>query len=437
MGARWCAAGWLAVVACMPCAHAASLLRIACDGADVGAAVHVNGTFRGDCPLDVQVSAGAIQLRVAKPIDAERERAYVETFRIGDGVVKKVEAVLAVRLTADGQRRRLEAEAARQRSHDETVQRYRAAADTGDAAAMLALGALYEADAGRSGNEERARDWYRRAADAGHPAALIAVARRLERGDGVPRDFAQALERYRRAAATGDAEAMYELGLIEALGLAGRMNAGEADAWYRRAADAGSTRAMVQVGMAHYQGRRRPRNATEAAVWFRRAADGGDPDGMAWLQLLLARGDGVPADALAAEAWRERAIAAARGQAERGDVEGMVQLAGLLLHARPEEGAVWRERAAAHYRRRVEAGDVRATVQLAGLHALVQDHVGAVRLYRAAADAGVVSAMTTLALYHGMGWGVPKSEREQEAWRRRAAERGDPEAADAVRAARR
>jgi hypothetical protein len=35
-------------------ATAAGSLRIACEGADVGAEVYVNGKFRGECPIDIQ-----------------------------------------------------------------------------------------------------------------------------------------------------------------------------------------------------------------------------------------------------------------------------------------------------------------------------------------------------------------------------------------------
>lgn len=170
----------IAALLAMPAAHGAgSLLRIACEGADARAEVTINGQFKGECPLDVQVNAGTIQLRVAKPIDAERERAYVETFRIGDGVVKKVEAVLKVQLTAEGQRRQLLAEEAKQREaaeqrrkFEDMVAQYRAAADAGDAPAMLALGALHE-EGFLPKSKEQANAWYRKAADAGNERAAF------------------------------------------------------------------------------------------------------------------------------------------------------------------------------------------------------------------------------------------------------------------------
>jgi hypothetical protein len=86
-------------------AHAeTSMLRVACEGDDVGAEVSVNGKFRGECPLDIQVAPGTLKLRVEKK-DSSYERIFEQEIRMGDGVVKKVEAILSRRLNAEGQRR--------------------------------------------------------------------------------------------------------------------------------------------------------------------------------------------------------------------------------------------------------------------------------------------------------------------------------------------
>lgn len=62
-----------------------SVLRIACDGDDVGAEVSINGKFRGECPVDIQVAPGTIKLRAQK---AGREQ--VQEFRVGPDSVKKI-----------------------------------------------------------------------------------------------------------------------------------------------------------------------------------------------------------------------------------------------------------------------------------------------------------------------------------------------------------
>ena len=99
-------------------AHGASAsgLRVTCDGEDVGAEVEINGKFKGECPVDIIVPEGTYKLRVFKAVDASQERVFEQVIRMGDGVTKRVEAVLTVRLTAAGQKleaERLAAEAQR------------------------------------------------------------------------------------------------------------------------------------------------------------------------------------------------------------------------------------------------------------------------------------------------------------------------------------
>lgn len=94
-------------LAAHPGAHAqGSMLRVACEGDAVRAEISINGVFKGECPLDIQVNSGTIQLRAVKKIDASRERVFSDEFRMGEGVVKKVEVTLsAPSLNAEALRR--------------------------------------------------------------------------------------------------------------------------------------------------------------------------------------------------------------------------------------------------------------------------------------------------------------------------------------------
>ncbi|MCE2723853.1 MAG: formylglycine-generating enzyme family protein [Burkholderiales bacterium] len=102
---------------------ATSALRIACDGDNAGAEITVNQKFAGECPLDVKVAAGQVEIRALKKIDSLRERTFTQSFRIGDDVVKRLEVTLGpVQLNAEGQRvetERRRAEAERQRLENE------------------------------------------------------------------------------------------------------------------------------------------------------------------------------------------------------------------------------------------------------------------------------------------------------------------------------
>lgn len=72
-----------------------SMLRVICEGEDVGAEVYVNGKIKGECPVDMRVAPGKLNLRVVKG-----ENEFVQKMYIGDGVVKKVEAVLTLNAAA-------------------------------------------------------------------------------------------------------------------------------------------------------------------------------------------------------------------------------------------------------------------------------------------------------------------------------------------------
>jgi len=103
---KFCRIAILAAVISM--AHdasaAGSQLRVTCADEDAGAEVYINGKFKGECPLDMQVQEGTLKLRVVKAVDANNERVFEKDIRMGDGVAKKVEAALSSRLTAAGQK---------------------------------------------------------------------------------------------------------------------------------------------------------------------------------------------------------------------------------------------------------------------------------------------------------------------------------------------
>lgn len=81
-----------------------SMVRVMCDGDDHGAEVSINSKFKGECPIDIQVAPGTLKLRAYKKVDAQNERIFEQEIRIGEGVVKKIEAVLVNRLTEEGKR---------------------------------------------------------------------------------------------------------------------------------------------------------------------------------------------------------------------------------------------------------------------------------------------------------------------------------------------
>jgi len=76
-------------------------LRMACEGADIGARVLINSTFKSECPIDLKVPAGPLKLVVRTQLDTERERVFEQDIGMGENSSKKVEAqLLALRLNA-------------------------------------------------------------------------------------------------------------------------------------------------------------------------------------------------------------------------------------------------------------------------------------------------------------------------------------------------
>ncbi|MDD2701383.1 MAG: formylglycine-generating enzyme family protein [Sideroxydans sp.] len=81
-------------------AHAGNAaLRITCGGEDEGAEVYLNGKFKGECPVDIQIPEGRYKLKVVKAVDASHERAFEQALRLAEGTAKKIEVVLLERLT--------------------------------------------------------------------------------------------------------------------------------------------------------------------------------------------------------------------------------------------------------------------------------------------------------------------------------------------------
>ena len=171
--------------------------------------------------------------------------------------------------------------------------RYEAAAEAGDAAAMLFIATVRAPE-----DPEAARVWFRRAAEAGNPHAMYIVALYLEATD--PEASRMWLER--AAAKGGHRDAMIKLGVI--CEQAGDLD--QARQLYEQAANAGSTIAMFNLGLLQEQG-----DPTVARGWYEKAAKAGDADAMFNLGRILERDDPE-----AARAWWKRAAAAGQPEAQ-------------------------------------------------------------------------------------------------------------------------
>jgi TPR repeat protein len=299
----------LAAATAVHAQSAGSMLRISCEGEDVGAEVSINGKFRGACPVDVQVAAGTLQLQAVKKVDATHERAFIQELRIGEGSVKKIDVRLGlVQLSAEERRRETErtrvaqqearkreeerqrAEAETLRSEQQAAKDARTKAVAGDPAAMTTLSYFYRTGKGVEKSEVQTVFWLRKAVDAHYPQAMTALAVSYANGFGVPQDYQQARALFGQAAEAGDPVGMCGLGGLYFNGAGMEKNAVEAEKWWRRAADAGEGQGMRGLAMLYAHGINRPQDLNQAAAWFEKSANLGDVPSMHNLGLMYKQG---------------------------------------------------------------------------------------------------------------------------------------------------
>ncbi len=83
----------------------AKMLRVLCEEGDKGADISINGTFKGECPVDILVGAGPMRLRVVKKGGAGGERVFEQDVRMGDEKLKIVQALLSAPRNKSGKSR--------------------------------------------------------------------------------------------------------------------------------------------------------------------------------------------------------------------------------------------------------------------------------------------------------------------------------------------
>ncbi|MFT4242535.1 MAG: tetratricopeptide repeat protein [Acidovorax sp.] len=395
-------------------------LRFRCDGDNVGAAVHINGQFKGECPFDVGVAEGTLKIRAVKPEGPEHERVFEQEVRVGADTVKNVEVQLGPqRLTAEGQRlrderaaaarraeearqaevRRQEAERAAQAAEAERqrlaqLERQRAAAEGGDAEAMATLALRYEK--GRDGaprDRVQAFAWYKKAAEAGSVAGMGGLGAMYFNGWGVAHDYIQAEHWWRKAAQTGDGRAMNGLAQLYYWGYGGLPeDPAEGLRWLTAASDTGYTLAQINLGNRLLQGTGATKDPARGMALLEQAAHQGEPDAFSIIGYAYETGAGVAQSDAQALRWYSQG-------AEQGCATCINNL-----------GAFYG----------------------AGRGGLGRDQAEAVKLYRRAADMGSGIAMRNMGLVSLSGDGVPLDRIAALRWFRKAAEEGFQQAAALV-----
>jgi formylglycine-generating enzyme required for sulfatase activity len=109
-------------------------LKVRCEGENVGAEITINGVFKGECPLVIEVEPGRLTFRAFKS-DSNYDYVFEQDIRMGDGALKDIEVVLEKRLNAAGQKAENDRLAAQQ-----LVLRQQAQAHQAEQAAYIAKG---------------------------------------------------------------------------------------------------------------------------------------------------------------------------------------------------------------------------------------------------------------------------------------------------------
>ena len=190
-------------------------------------------------------------------------------------------------------------------------EKYRKAAEQGDAGAQYNLGSCYAMGEGVVKDEAEAVKWLRKAAEQGHSDAQDNLGFRYAYGQGVVKDWAEAVKWWRKAAEQGDALAQGGLGYHYAMGLGVKKDKAEAVKWFRKAAEQGDARSQSNLGVSYYSGQGVEKNVAEAVKWYRKAAEQGYASAQSGLGLCYGNGEGVVKNEI--EGYKWELLAAAQG----------------------------------------------------------------------------------------------------------------------------
>jgi TPR repeat protein len=151
-----------------------------------------------------------------------------------------------------------------------------AAANPPSPVAMFYIGALYDKGKGVPIDYEQAMAWYKKAADLKNAAAMNAIGN-LYDTPGYKQDPAQAMTWYRKAADAGFAPAMCNVGAMYDNGKGVPLDHAEAFKWFQKAANLNNGMAMFNLGILFETGRGVDKDINQALTWYRKAAHSDDP----------------------------------------------------------------------------------------------------------------------------------------------------------------
>lgn len=309
------------------------------------------------------------------------------------------------------------------------------AARSGDAAAQLYLGRLFDEGTQVPQDFAQARQWYEQAATANLAGAQNSLGRLLGAGLGGPADLPRAFELVKQAAQDNAAAHLYDLAQMYENGAGTPQDMTRAAALYEQAAKAGHPDAAVSLGVLYQNGTGVAQDYARARTLYEPAAAAGHSRAQNNLGLLYTRGSGVAQD-------YDRAAALFQAAANSGLSTAMTNLSvmyenGFGLPQSDELAAAWARRATAQeqtafladprlngttlpadqtamqsLRTGAQAGDPFSAYLLALVlmdpSSPAPDLTGAARFMEQAARAGIHLAQANLAVMYFEGIGLPQ-----------------------------
>lgn len=186
---------------------------------------------------------------------------------------------------------------------DDSTERYRNAAEQGDAQAQYNLANCYFIGNSIEQNYQVAAKWFRKAADQGHAYAQFLLGVMFDNGYGVEQNYQEAFKWFRKAANQGISYAQWSLGVCYENGDGVDQDYEEAVKWYWKAANQGYDRAQYTLGRWCYE----EEDFEEATEWYLKAAEQGNAEAQYSLGWCYKNGEGVEENTKRASKWFKKA----------------------------------------------------------------------------------------------------------------------------------
>lgn len=323
----------------------------------------------------------------------------------------------------------------------EEFQRWKVAAQKGEAWAQYNLGLCYQKGIYFIEDKAEGFKWLEKAAEQEFPPAMVDLANCYESGNGVKQDKALAISWLKRVANLGHVKTQYLLGMRYFKGEGVPVDKAEAFRWFAKTAEKGVLPAKFYLAYCYMQGEGCEPDSKKALELFKEAAKGGLPAAQYNLGLCYYNGTGVEIDEDEAEDWFEKA-------AESGMAKAQYYYARCLLGDDDEDAVEWLKKAAAqnvvaaqyelgkcyakgvgteqnvgfaiqHLEKAVESGHEDAQIYLGVcLHRrnLNDDAARAFALFQKSASRGNAEAQYLLGMCYLDGNGVAKNAKTAETW---------------------